>query len=206
MREETRSMEIKAGMVKELRDRTGAGMMQCKKALAEAEGDMEKATEAIRKMGLASLAKRAERAAGEGRVEAYIHPGNRLGALVEVNCETDFVARTEDFVHLCREVAMQVTATGPTYVHVEDVPSERIEEQKREARSRLADEGLSGEGLEARLAKDLDAYLSETVLMQQPYIRDAGTTMAQMVEGIAAKLGEKVRVSRFSYFRLGGNQ
>jgi elongation factor Ts len=199
-------MEITAGMVKELRDRTGAGMMQCKKALAEAGGDVEKATEAIRKMGLASLAKRAERAAGEGRVEAYIHPGNRLGALVEVNCETDFVARTDDFVRLCREVAMQVTATAPTYVRVEDVPKELLEEQKREARSRLADEGLSAQELEARLAKELDTYLAENVLLQQPYIRDAGTSMAQMIEGIAAKLGEKVRVNRFSYFRLGGNQ
>ena len=199
-------MEITAGMVKELRDRTGAGMMQCKKALSEAGGDVEKATEAIRKMGLASLAKRAERTASEGRVEAYIHPGNRLGALVEINCETDFVARTEDFIRLCRELAMQVAATGPTYVRVEDVPNELLEEQKRESRSRLADEGLSGEELEARLTKELDAYLAEKVLLQQPYIRDAGTTMSQMVEGIAAKLGEKVRVNRFSYFRLGGNE
>ena len=199
-------MEITAGMVKELRDRTGAGMMQCKKALAEAGGDVGKATQAIRKMGLASLAKRADRAVGEGRVEAYIHPGNRFGALVEVNCETDFVARTDDFVRLCREVAMQVTATSPSYVRVEDVPQELVEEQKREAQSRLSDEGLAGEELENRVAKELDVFLAEKVLLQQPYIRDGSTTMAQTVGDVAAKLGEKVRVSRFSYFRLGGNQ
>ena len=199
-------MEITAAMVKELRDNTGAGMMQCKKALADAGGNIEKATEAIRKMGLASLAKRAERAVGEGRVEAYIHPGNRIGVLVEVNCETDFVARTDDFVRLCREIALQIAATGPTYVRVEDVPQGHIEEQKREARGRLADEGLSPQEIEGRVAKDLDVYLAERVLLQQPYIRDGNTTMSQMVDQVAAKLGEKVRVRRFTYFRLGENQ
>lgn len=196
-------MEITAAMVKELRDSTGAGMMQCKKALSEAGGDVAKATEALRKMGLASVAKRAEREASEGRLESYIHPGNRIGTIVEINCETDFVARTDDFIKLCKEVALQIAATAPTYVNEEDVPAEQIEEHKREARTRLSDEGLKGDELDTRLAKELDIFLEEQVLLKQPNIRDGSTTMAQMVENVAAKLGEKIRIGRFSYFRLG---
>ncbi len=196
-------MQITAAMVKELRDTTGAGMMQCKKALTEADGDVAKANEALKKMGLASIAKRADRAVCEGRVEAYIHPGNRIGTIVEINCETDFVARTDDFIKLCREVALQIAATAPTHIDAEDLPSEVIEEHKREARTRLADEGLKGEDLDARLAKELDPFLEERVLLKQPNIRDGSTTMAQMLESVAAKLGENIRIGRFSYFRLG---
>lgn len=196
-------MEITAGMVKELRDRTGAGMMHCKKALNEAAGDIEKATEALRKIGIASVAKRSDRATAEGRVEAYVHPGNRIGVLVEINCETDFVARTDDFVHLCREVALQVAATEPRYVNEEDVPAESIEEKTREAKTRVADEGLSGDALESRIQKEIDSFLEENVLLKQPHIRDGSRTVHDLVQEMAAKLGENVRVNRFSYFRLG---
>jgi len=198
-------MEITAAMVKELRDRTGAGMMQCKKALADAEGDVEKAGEAIRKMGMASVAKRADRTVAEGRVEAYIHPGNRLGALVEVNCETDFVARTDDFIHLCREVAMQIAATSPSYVRREEIPAEILEEEKHKARERLADGNLSGDDLEAAIGREIDTFVKEQVLLEQPNIRDTNRTIGQLVTDCSAKLGENMKVARFSYFRLGVN-
>ncbi|MBD3163534.1 MAG: translation elongation factor Ts [Candidatus Eisenbacteria bacterium] len=196
-------MEITAGMVKELRDRTGAGMMQCKKALSEAEGDVEKATQALRKMGLAAAAKRAERATAEGRIEAYVHPGERIGALVEVNCETDFVARTDDFVRFCREVALQVAATSPRFVAPEDVPASVVEERKREAGARLADEGLAGDELAARVEQEVETFLKEEVLLNQPNIRDASRSLGTMLTELAAKLGENVRIRRFSIFRLG---
>ena len=198
-------MEITAAMVKELRDRTGAGMMQCKKALAETEGDVERATQVLRKMGLAAAAKRAERATAEGRIEAYIHPGEKIGTLIEVNCETDFVARTDDFVRFCREVALQVAATAPVYVAVEDVPAEIVEEQKRQARSRLADEGLTGSDLDARVEKEIETFFREQVLLHQPNIRDASRTIGAMLAELAAKLGENIRIRRFSIYRLGSS-
>ncbi len=199
-------MEISAAMVKELREQTGAGMMQCKQALAESEGDVAKATEILRKMGLASVAKRAERAAAEGRIEAYVHPGNRIGVLVEVNCETDFVARTDDFIRFCREVALQVAATAPRWVKAEDVPAGVIEEQKGAAHSKLVSEGFSGPELSQRAAKEIERFLEEQVLVNQPGIRDGNQTIGEMVTNLAAKLGENIRISRFSYFRLGGSQ
>jgi len=197
-------MEVTARTVKELRERTGAGMMQCKKALGEAGGDMEKAVEILRKGGLASVAKRAERAVAEGRIEAYIHPGNRIGVLVELNCETDFVARTEDFSRLCRELALQVAATSPRWVSSEDVPPAVLEEQVAKARHRLTDDGLAGEELEKSLQKEIERFHEENVLLRQPNIRDGSRTIGDMVTEFAAKVGENIRVGRFSYFRLGG--
>jgi len=197
-------MEITAAMVKQLREQTGAGMMQCKWALAEAEGDVAKATEALRRMGLASVAKRADRVAAEGLIEAYVHPGSKIGALVEVNCETDFVARTEEFARLCHDVALQVAATGPRWVRLEDVPEEVIEDQRRQARDRLAN--ASPGDVEQQVAKEVERFLEETVLLRQPGIRDPSQTVGEMVIQLAAKLGENIRVGRFSYFRLGGNQ
>ena len=197
-------MEITAAMVKELRDLTGAGMMQCKKALAESGGDVEKAGEVLKKMGLASVAKRADRTVAEGRIEAYIHPGSRVGALVEINCETDFVARTGDFIRLCKEVAMQIAAMAPSHVSPEDVPAELLEEQTRKARERLSSEGLHGEELETAVARERDTFLKEQVLLVQPTIRDGSRTVGQMVTEAAAKLGENMKIARFTYFRLGG--
>jgi elongation factor Ts len=196
-------MEITAEMVKQLRDNTGAGMMQCKKALSEFAGDVQKATEALRKMGLASVAKRADRIAAEGRIEAYIHPGSRIGVLVEVNCETDFVARTDDFIRFCKEVALQVAATSPKWVAIEDVPPAVIDEQKALSREKLAAEGVTGGELEDRLAREVERFFEEHVLLKQPGIRDGSKNVGEMLLDLAAKLGENLRVSRFSYFRLG---
>ena len=197
-------MEITAGMVKELRERTGAGMMQCKQALADSGGDVEKAVDSLRKMGISAVAKRSERTAAEGRVEAYVHPGNRIAVLVEVNSETDFVARTDDFIHLCRELALQVAATAPTWVRVEDVPVAVIEERRVKFREELAGAGVAAADLEAQTERSIDRFLDETVLMRQPNIRDASLNIGEMVTAVAAKLGENIIVRRFSYFRLGG--
>jgi elongation factor Ts len=197
-------MDINAGMVKELRERTGAGMMQCKKALAEASGDVEKAIESLRKMGLAQVAKRAERATAQGRIEAYIHAGNQIGVLIEVNCETDFVARTDDFINLCHELALQVAATSPRYVSTEEVPAELLNDHVQKTQQLLTGEGLTGADLEKRLAKETERFYEENVLLSQPNIRDGSRTMGEMVTTLAAKLGENLRVRRFSYFRLGG--
>ena len=197
-------MEITAGMVKELRERTGAGMMQCKQALADSGGDVEKAVDSLRKMGISAVAKRSERTAAEGRVEAYVHPGNRIAVLVEVNSETDFVARTDDFIHLCRELALQVAATAPTWVRVEDVPVAVIEERRVKFREELAGAGVAAADLEAQTERSMDRFLDETVLMRQPNIRDASLNIGEMVTAVAAKLGENIIVRRFSYFRLGG--
>jgi elongation factor Ts len=197
-------MEITAAMVKQLRENTGAGMMQCKQALAETGGDVQKATEALRKMGLASVAKRSDRIAAEGRVEAYIHPGNRIGVLVEVNCETDFVARTDDFIRFSKELALQVAATSPKWVTIEGVPPPVIDEQKTLAREKLSSEGVSGADLEERITREVDRFYEEHVLLKQPGIRDASKSVGDALLDLAAKLGENLRVSRFSYFRLGG--
>lgn len=198
-------MEISAAMVKDLRERTGAGMMQCKKALGEAGGDIEAAAEILRKLGLSSLAKRAERSVSEGRIEAYVHPGNRIAVLVEVNCETDFVARTDDFLRLCRELALQVAATAPRWIAESDIPAEEIEAQKKQIHDRLAGDGLKGAELDERASKEVDRFLEETVLLRQPGIRDGSKVVGEMVTDVAAKLGENIKVSRFSYYRLGGN-
>lgn len=197
-------MDINAGMVKELRERTGAGMMQCKKALADAAGDVEKAVEALRKMGLAQVAKRAERTTAQGRIEAYVHAGNQIGVLIEVNCETDFVARTDDFINLCHELALQVAATSPRFVAADDVPAELVEEHARKSRQILSEEGLTGDDLDKRLAKETSRFYEENCLLSQPNIRDGAVTMGDMVSNMAAKLGENLRVRRFCYFRLGG--
>jgi elongation factor Ts len=197
-------MDINAGMVKELRERTGAGMMQCKKALADASGDVEKALDALRKMGLAQVAKRAERVTAQGRIESYIHAGNQIGVLIEVNCETDFVARTDDFLNLCHELALQVAATAPRYVAAEEVPAELVEEHSRKTRQLLSEEGLTGDDFEKRLSKEMDRFHEENCLLSQPNIRDGSRTMGDMVSATAAKLGENLRVRRFCYFRLGG--
>ncbi len=197
-------MEVTAAMVKELRERTGAGMMQCKKALSESNGDVEKAMEALRKMGLSAVAKRSERTAAEGRIEAYVHAGNKIGVLVEVNCETDFVARTDDFMRLCREIALQVAATCPSWVRVEDVPPETVDATTRKIRERLSGDGIAGEELEKQIARELQRFHEEQVLLQQPNIRDQSRTIGDIVTEAAAKMGENIQIRRFAYIRLGG--
>jgi elongation factor Ts len=184
-------------MVKTLRARTGAGVMDCRRALEEARGDLEAAAELLRAKGLAAAAKRAGRPVSEGIIEAYIHPGNRLGALVELNCETDFVARTDEFKALARELAMHVAASAPRYLSREDVPADEIARQ----RSALAAEspGLT----DAELDRRMELWFAEVALLEQPYVRNAGQRIREIIAEVIARTGENVQVRRFARFKLG---
>jgi elongation factor Ts len=190
-------MTITTDMVKELRARTGAGVMNCRRALEETGGNFDRAAEILRTKGLAAAAKRAGRTTSEGIVEAYVHPGSRLGALVELNCETDFVARTEEFKKLARELAMQIAATSPRYLSKADVPSEALAERRAE----LARES-DGAGA-AEVERLLAQWLDEVSLLDQPYIRDAGRRVSDVVADTTARVGEHVQVRRFARFKLG---
>ncbi len=196
-------MTITAAMVKQLRDKTGAGMMECKKALADTGGDVEKAIDALRKAGIAKAEKRADRAASEGLVEAYIHPGNRVGVLIEVNCETDFVARTPEFGALVRDLAMQAAAAGADYVRREEVPAERLEREKAIYAAQLEQQGKPAAMIEKIVTGKLDKFYSEVCLLEQPYIKDDKRTINDLVTEAAAKTGENIVVRRFARFRLG---
>ncbi len=190
---EVRSTEL----IKELRARTGAGVVDCRNALTEAAGDLDRAAELLRSKGLATAQKRAGRTATEGLVDSYIHTGGRVGALVEVNCETDFVARTEEFRRLARDLAMQVTAATPIYVRREDVPPEAVEAKRRQFSSELA--GKPAAAVDGRLEK----WFQEVVLLEQPFIRDEHKRVRDVITEMIAKVGENVQVRRFSRFKLG---
>lgn len=194
---------IKAELVKELRERTGAGMMDCKKALAEAEGDFEKAIIFLRERGLAAAAKKAGRATKEGRIEAYVHAGAKLGVLIEVNCETDFVAKTEDYQYLCKELAMQVAASNPLYVDRNQVPQEEIEKEVAILRKQAIGEGKPENVVEKIVNGRLEKYYQEVCLLEQPYIRDPNIKIKDMVNEYIAKLGENIVVRRFCRLKLG---
>jgi elongation factor Ts len=196
-------MAVTADQVKELRERTGAGMMECKKALQEAQGDFEKAVEVLRKTGIARAASRSGRAASEGLVEAYIHPGNRVGVLIEVNCETDFVARTPEFGELVRNLAMQVAAAGAEVVRREEVPAERVEREREILRAQIEGQGKPPAIIEKIVAGKLDKFYSEICLLDQPYIRDDKTTVGDLVRQASSRTGENIQVRRFARFRLG---
>lgn len=196
-------MEITAQMVKELRERTGAGMMDCKKALSEAGGDMEKATEILRKKGLAQVAKRAGRVAAEGLVESYIHFGGHLGVLVEINCETDFVARTDEFKALAKDIAMQIAAANPQYVRREEVDQARLEKERAIYREQALAEGKPEKLVDKVVEGRLEKFYKEVCLMEQPFIRDNEKTVADVVTAVAAKLGENIVVRRFVRFEVG---
>jgi len=196
-------MQITADQVKQLREMTGAGMMECKKALAEALGDLEKAVDGLRKSGAAKVEKRSGRTANEGRVQAYIHPGDRVGVLIEVNCETDFVARTDEFGQLVRNLAMQAAAAGAEFVRREEVAAERV---AREREILLAQADLSGKPpaiVEKIIEGKLNKFFAEVCLLEQTYIRDDKRTVADIVQEFAAKTGENIVVRRFTRFRLG---
>ncbi len=196
-------MPITADQVKQLREMTGAGMMECKKALAETGGDLEKAVDALRKSGAAKAENRSGRSANEGRVDAYIHPGNRVGVLVEVNCETDFVARTDEFGELVRNIAMQAAAAGAEYVRREEVPAERVARERDILAGQVADSGKPAAIVEKIVEGKLGRFYSEVCLLEQPYIRDDKRTVADLVSEAAAKTGENIVVRRFTRFRLG---
>ena len=199
-------MSISATDVKVLRDKTGVGFMECKAALTEAQGDTEQAMTILRKRGLAKAAKRAGRSTDQGDVGSYIHTGGKIGVLIEVNCETDFVARTEDFQQLVKELAMHVAAANPLYVRREDVPAKTIEQEKGIFQSQLEDKGKPPHVVEKILEGKLENYYSEIVLIDQPSIRDPKTTVGQLVTSAIAKMGENVTISRFARFKIGEEQ
>ena len=195
-------MTITAELVKQLRDKTGAGMMECKKALGETSGDLEKAVDVLRKSGIAKAEKRADRAASQGRVDSYIHDG-RIGVLIEVNCETDFVARTDDFKTLCKDLAMQVAAAGADYVRREEVPAERVAREKDVYSAQLANEGKPANIIDRILDGKLNKFYSEVFLLEQPYIKDDKKAVGDLVKETSARTGENIVVRRFVRFRLG---
>uniref|UniRef100_A0A7C5RUT8 Elongation factor Ts n=2 Tax=Thermomicrobium roseum TaxID=500 RepID=A0A7C5RUT8_THERO len=180
-------MSITTEMIKELRERTGAGIMDAKRALEEAGGDMERAAEILRQQGLARAARKAGRATSQGLVHAYIHGGGRIGALIEVNCETDFVARTAEFKQLVHDLAMQVAATAPQYVSVEDVPADVLDAEAQQPGAR-------------------EKFLQQAVLLAQPFIKDPSRTVEDVIKQAIARLGENIRVKRFARFELGSDE
>jgi elongation factor Ts len=199
-------MEITATQVKDLRERTGAGMMECKAALTEANGDMEAAVTILRKRGLAQAAKRAGRATAQGTIGTYIHLGGRIGVMVEVNCESDFVARTDDFNNLVKEVAMHIAAADPKWVRREHVPAEEIEKEKAIYRAQMENSGKPANVIEKIIEGKLGSFYSQFVLLDQPSIRDGNVTIAQVVAQATAKTGENIQVSRFTRYRVGDTE
>ena len=201
------TMEITAAQVKQLRDKTGAGMMECKAALNEANGNMEEAITILRKRGLAQAAKRAGRSTSQGLIGSYIHLGGKIGVLVEVNCESDFVARTEDFQNLVKEVAMHIAAADPKWVRREDVPAEAIEKEKSIYRAQMENSGKPANVLDKIVEGKLGSFYSQFVLLDQPFVRDDKMTVSQLVAETSAKTGENISIGRFTRFRVGeGNE
>lgn len=196
-------MQITASMVKELRDRTGAGMMDCKKALTETGGDVDKALEYLRKAGIAKAEKKTERQVKDGAVYAYIHHGNKLGALVEVNCETDFVAQTPNFMEFTKNIAMQVAASSPLVVKREDLDPELVEKEKVIYKDLAMKEGKPENIAERMVTGRLEKYYKEVVLMEQAYFKDPEMTVETYLKETIGKLGENIIISRFSRFVLG---
>jgi elongation factor Ts len=194
---------ITADLVKQLRDKTGAGMMECKAALTEANGNMEEAMTLLRKRGLAQAAKRAGRTTAQGVIGSYIHMGGRIGVLVEVNCESDFVARTDDFNGLVKEVAMHIAAADPKWVRREDVPADAIEKEKAIYRAQMEKENKPAHVMEKIIEGKLGAFYSQFVLLDQPSIRDNAVSVSQLVAQASAKTGENIQISRFARFRVG---
>ncbi len=194
--------EITAQMVKELRERTGAGFLDCKKALEEANGNMEEAILILRKKGLAKAEKKVGRQTADGLIGSYVHAGGKIGVLVEVNCETDFVARTDDFQALVKEIAMQIAAMNPKYISPEDVPPEVLEREKEILREQVIKTGKSGPVVEKIVEGKLKKFFEENCLLDQPYIRDPNLTVKELIAQAIAKLGENIRVRRFVRFQL----
>jgi elongation factor Ts len=196
-------MAITAEQVKQLRDKTGAGMMECKAALTEANGNIEEAVTILRKRGLAQAAKRAGRATAQGTIGTYIHLGGRIGVMVEVNCESDFVARTDDFNNLVREVAMHIAAADPKWVRREDVPAEAVEKERSIYRAQMENSGKPANVLDKIIEGKLGSFYSQFVLLDQPSIRDGSVTIAQVVAQATAKTGENIQINRFTRYRVG---
>ena len=197
-------MAIRADMVKELRDKTGAGMMDCKKALSETEGDIEKAIDYLRQKGLSDAAKRTGRTATEGVIGSYIHPGGKIGVLVEVNCESDFVARTEEFQMLVKDLAMHVAASNPLYLRREEVPESAIAREKNIYEAQAKEGGKPEKIIERIVQGKLEKFFQDVCLLEQPFVKDPDISVNQRVASAIAKLGENIVVRRFQRFQLGG--
>jgi elongation factor Ts len=197
------STEISAKAVKELRDRTGAGMMECKSALTEAGGDTERAIDILRAKGAAKAAKRAERETKEGAVGSYIHMGGRIGVLVELGCETDFVARTDQFQQLVRDVAMHIAAASPVAVRREDFPAELLERERGVYREQVRESGKPEQIWDKIVDGKMEKFYAESALLEQPFVKNPDMTVGQMVTEVSGKTGEKIEVRRFARFALG---
>lgn len=195
--------EITAALVKELRERTGAGMMDCKKALAATEGDMDKAIDFLREKGLAAAAKKAGRIAAEGLVESYIHGGGRIGVLVEVNCETDFVAKTDDFKNLVRDIAMHIAAANPSYLRREEVPTAELEHEKMVLSEQARNEGKPEKIIEKMVSGRIEKYYKEVCLLEQPFVKDPDKNISDLITESIAKIGENISIRRFTRYQLG---
>lgn len=196
-------MSVTASMVKELRETTGAGMMDCKKVLMETDGDIQKAVDLLREKGLAAAAKKAGRIASEGLVESYIHGGGRIGVLVEVNCETDFVAKNDDFKTLVRDIAMQIAATNPLYLNKEEVPESVLNHEREILKAQALNEGKPEKIVEKMVDGRIEKYYKEVCLLEQPFVKDSDKTVAQIITESIAKIGENISVRRFVRYQLG---
>lgn len=197
-------MAVTAGMVKELREKTGAGMMDCKNALSETGGDLEKAIDYLRQKGLSDAAKRTGRTTSEGVIGSYIHPGGKIGVLVEVNCESDFVARTEEFQALVKDLSMHVAASNPLYLRREDVPEDVIAREKNIYEVQAREGGKPERIVERIVQGKLEKFFEEICLLEQPFVKDPDMSVSQLVSGVGAKLREHIVVRRFQRYQLGG--
>ncbi len=196
-------MKITSQMVKELRDKTNAGMMDCKRALGETEGDLEKAVDLLRQKGLAVAAKRADRVTSEGVVECYIHAGSKLGVMVEVGCETDFVAKTDDFQAFAKDIAMHVAAVSPVSVTREEVPAEMVEREKEIYINQAKESGKPDNIIEKIVSGKIEKFLSEICLMDQKFVKNPDLTIQDLLNELIAKMGENISVKRFARFQIG---
>jgi len=196
--------EITAALVKQLRDVTGAGMMDCKKALIGSDGDLDRAAELLREKGLASAAKRADRTADQGRIDSYIHFNNTVGVLIEVNCETDFVANTDEFGRLVKDVALHVASpAAPTYLSRDDVPTSILDTERRIAEAQAREQSKPENVVPRIVEGKIEAYFKDHCLLEQPFVKDESTTIQQLLDAVGATLGEKVVVRRFVRYKLG---
>ena len=196
-------MTVTASMVKALRERTGAGMMDCKKALQETDGDMDKAADYLREKGIESAAKRSGRVAKDGLIVSYIHPGNKLGVLLEINCETDFVARTEEFQLLAKNIAMQIAAANPLAVGREQIPSDVLEKERAIYRAQALNEGKPERVVDRIIEGKLVKFFQEACLLEQPFVKDQDKSVEELIKETIARLGENITVKRFVRYRLG---
>ncbi len=195
--------EIKATMVKELREKTGAPFIDCKNALVETDGDFEKASEVLRIKGVAKASKKTTRKTDQGIISSYVHAGGKIGVMLEVNCETDFVARNDEFQNLCREVAMQIAANNPTYVRKEEVSEEEVENERRILKAEAMESGKPENIAEKMVAGRINKFFEEICLLEQPYIRDPKMKVTDLVNNLIAKIGENIVVKRFVRYQLG---